>query len=161
MRVTCMTASCFACRELASESIVHVMYAIESCHTYEWGTSYVWMSHVTQICLARTGRRSRSRRCVWRHRRAWCRGALWCMTWLNHVCDVTHLDSFMCVKWFICVKLYIIYDMPDSFVWCRRAWWCMSTRLVMYDSFMCLTCLIWVKLCIKYDMPHSFAWNYI
>jgi len=97
----------------------------ESCHTYEWAMSHIWMSHVTYIYWSKeppppwggflftmfpdhepVARMMHHRNSPTSHRR--CGGVLSiniCMTWLIHMCDMTHSyvwhDSFICVTWLI------------------------------------------------------------
>ena len=88
----------------------------ESWHTYEWGTSHIWMSH--DMCGG--GIRSWAADLhSWQHLTAKLR-----VTWLIHMCDMTHSyvwhDSFVCVTWLI--------HMCD----------------MTHDSFICVTWLVYV-----------------
>jgi len=67
----------------------------ESCNTYEWVISHIWMGHVTHM----------NESC---HTYAWVRTRL---SWLMHLCDMTH--SYACRDSFMTF-------VRDSFTWWRN-----------------------------------------
>ena len=87
----------------------HVTRMNESCHTYKWVMSHVWMSHVTLMNAQLPDLHLRE-------------------TLLEQVClDITHSyarhDSFICVSWLIhlCVVTHVIWlihkcDMTHSYL---------------------------------------------
>jgi len=114
--VTCMNLSWHA-------------HMTETCHTYEWVMSHIWVSHIASIYIDNS-------MYVWPHRFVTWLIRMRSMTWRIHMCDMTHPyvwhDLFMCVTWLIYMS-----DMTHSFVW--------------HDSFICVTWLI--HTC---DMTHSY-----
>ena len=101
----------------------HVKRVNESCHTYKWVMSHIWMSHVTHM----------NESC---HTHEWVKSHIWmshsclmniCVVWLVQMCDMTHSyvwhDSFICVTWLIhtcdMTHSYVWHEslMTDSYVW--------------------------------------------
>ena len=124
-----------------SHSYVNATHLNESCHTYEWVMSHLWMTS-RYICVC-----SLAFICV-AHSYVWHDLCMCDMTYsllqepsplLFHACDMTHSyvrhDSFIRVTWLIDT-----FDMTRAYVW--------------HDSFILVTWLI--HAC---DMTHSYVWH--
>jgi len=161
---------------------LYLSHMNESCLTYEWVMSHIWMRHDSFICDTTYLYLS----FIWDTFIALTFIALYntkvarvcstsdvthpCVTWLIHICDMTrsHVwhDSFVCVPGLIhmlerihsCVR-------HDSFIR-AHVWhvsftyvtWLlhmleMTHSYVWHDSFICVTWLIPMR-----DMTHSYAW---
>jgi len=143
-----------------------VTYINESCHTYVWHDSFIYVTWLIHVCDMT-------------HSHVW-HDSFICVTWRIHVGGVTHSyvwhDSFICVTWRILMSdmthsyvwpdSFHVCDMTHSYIWMslhRRI--CCVTHLchcmhaicqqsnVWHDSFICVTWLI--HMC---DMTHSYVW---
>jgi len=105
----------------------HVTHMNESCHTYEWVMSHIWMSPVTHM------NESWNDACVWRD-------SFMCVKWLIHMCDMIHTfvwrDSFILDD-----KLRESSDIQSNhytLIHMRE----MTYSYVWHDSFICAIWLI-------------------
>jgi len=106
----------------------HVTYMIQSWHTYEWVMSHIWMSHANLVCLHMW---HDSFACVtYSFIRVTCLILL--VTWLIHMSHDSSLHVIICVTWLI-----HMCNMTHSYMW--------------HDSFICVTRLI--HTC---DVTHSY-----
>jgi len=169
---TCSThtyASFHTCVTHISTSHTHTCHADmsagvtrmnESCHTYEWVMSHVWMSYVTCMNESHMSHRNECGILVQSvaHLHVWHDSFIF-VPWLIHMCDMTHSyvwnDSFICVTWVI-----HMCDVTHSHV-CRDSFIRVTCLIHMYgmihwyvwrDSFICVTWLI--HMC---DMTHSYV----
>jgi len=135
----------------------------ESCHTYEWVMSHVWISHVTRVNKS-------CQTCKWVMSHVWmshvtcmdesCVSELselhhWDETWLNYMCAMTQWyvchDSFICVPWLIYMRAMTHSSesgLPASHH--RHVTWlvhmCVMTHsYVCHDSFKCVPWLTRVR----------------
>ena len=117
----------------------HVTRMNESCHTYEWVTSHIsmshethmhashiWMSHVSYVRSDMTHSYVRHDACI-------------CVSWLIDMCDMTHSyvwhDSFIRAAW----RVHMC-DMTHSHVW--------------QDTFKCLTHTFEQNSCARDSVTH-------
>ena len=98
----------------------HVTRMNESCHTYEWVMSHVWMSHVTRMNES-------------------CHTYEWVMShvWMSHV---THIQMSRRHKW-------VMWDMTHSYVWHDSFIWCQddTNEWVIWHTWMCDFSCTWMR----------------
>jgi len=115
----------------------------ESCLTYEWVMSHVWMRHVSHMNIDT----------LYWHVIVW-HDSLICVTWLIHMWDMTHScvwhDSLMCVaSFFINAQTAIRFSRQSTSHTCD-----MTHLYVWHDSPICVNWL--THMC---DMTHSCMWH--
>ena len=92
----------------------HVTHMNESCHTYEWVMSHIWMSHVTHMNEScHTLRQTKEVLTLHAHtiKR---QGAFTCVTWLIYKRDMSRVDKIdrvcvmrVCVCVCVCVRVCV------------------------------------------------------
>jgi len=102
--------------------VSHVTHMKESCHTYEWVMSHIWMSHVSHIWMSHVTHMSESRDTY---------EYVLCHIWM---CHVSHI--WMCHE----SRIWICHVSHACATWHNsvppRRWlaWCPSRAIVPYDT---------------------------
>jgi len=151
----------------------HVAYMNESCHTYKWALSHIWMSHVTRTnkswhsyewvtshIYSRINRRW-PERCSRAHRHQGTMSHTHSYVWHDLSICVTHSytwhGSFTCmivvIHVHVCDITIHMWDMTHSYVWLIHM--CDMTRLYLWhDSSICVTGLQGTS-----SHTHPYAWH--
>jgi len=145
IRVTWLIHMCDCC---TAPRPVYVTHMNESCHTYEWVVSHIWMSRAYVSLLHRTAPCI----CDMTHSYVW-HNPLIRVTWLIHMCHCCTAPRPVYVTWLI-----HMCDTTHSYVW-RGSFICVTAapHCAMYmwhDSFICVT----QPTCMC-DVAHSYVWH--